>query len=50
MSKWEQQVAEFYLANSNDDDVEALTASKFNITMETVDMIMQIYASETLLR
>lgn len=48
MSDFEIQVAEFFLS-IEDDDAEALTAAKFNITMETVDYIMQCYAVETLL-
>ena len=48
MSEFEIQVAEYFLSIADDDDAEALTAAKFNITMETVDYIMQCYAVETL--
>ena len=49
MDDFEIQVAEFFLSIEDDDNAEALTAAKFNITMETVDYIMQCYAVETLL-
>jgi hypothetical protein len=48
MSDFEIEVAEYYLSKADHDNVEELTADKFDISEETVDFIMQCYAVDTL--
>ena len=48
MDEFDVQVAEYFLSIAERDDAEVVTASKFNISLETLDYIMQVYAVDTL--